>query len=421
MRCSIMHSRRLLAAVVLFVAAAYAAPDPKLTGAALQPRNYRIVVRSAAAEEDLDAAVASLYKEQNWRIELNGAAVPVLEVIVLNRTRTIELRYPQAEIPASHSRDIAKDALRVTYTPTGTVLVVPTGPSEVGTASGRSPLAGCLAFGLTAEKEDADIDITGGFQAGVNAKPQYFWSAKAQCALLGDAGTSATGELDLSFTGEASQQRNADPDSLKAGITWRKRIAIPKTRRGWIFNADALSYEFERAVKSEAVLGAGEIQQREFLEKNSNLMWTGMARYVTGLHPLNVTLGLAGFEAGRSLTRTIKSDSRSSAQQLVSRLNFNIDAYTHLFTKGNRRIVTFHGHHTLRVPFRPEPFTRASENGGKMYLTTKPRHWTLVELIFPIANGASINLQYKRGSLPPSFEFVDHQVTIGFNLLLARH
>jgi hypothetical protein len=24
------------------------------------------------------------------------------------------------------------------------------------------------------------------------------------------------------------------------------------------------------------------------------------------------------------------------------------------------------------------------------------------------------------GSLPPSFEFVDHQVTIGFTLLLAR-
>ena len=55
-----------------------------------------------------------------------------------------------------------------------------------------------------------------------------------------------------------------------------------------------------------------------------------------------------------------------------------------------------------------------------MFLTARPRHWTLVDLVFLLTDGVGINVQYKRGSLPPSCEFVDHQGTIGFNLLLKR-
>jgi hypothetical protein len=55
-----------------------------------------------------------------------------------------------------------------------------------------------------------------------------------------------------------------------------------------------------------------------------------------------------------------------------------------------------------------------------MYLTDKPRRWSLVELAFPFPDGLALNVRYERGSLPLSFEFIDHQVTIGFNLLLKR-
>jgi hypothetical protein len=320
-------------------------------------------------------------------------------------------------ISALDIADIRENTLTVQFTPEVIRLVAPTGKDAPKPPSAPA-LSGCLALHLTKDKKKADIDITGGLQAGENAKPQYFWSVKAQCPFVLGEGA-RFGEFGPTFTGEASQQRNADPDALKAALTYRKIFAPRGTRDGWIFFGDAVSYEFERSVKKEAVLNEGEIEQQEFLKKNSNLMWSAMLRYVNGSPQLNWSFGLAGFEAGKALSRTVKKASTASNEQLVTRLHFNFDAYRTFFHKG-KPAVTFHGHHTVRVPFRQEPFTRTDENGGKMFLTNKPRHWTLVELAFLLTDGAGINVQYKRGSLPPSFEFVDHQVTIGFNLLLKR-
>src|SRR5204862_54633 len=146
---------------------------------------------------------------------------------------------------------------------------------------------------------------------GVGASPQYNWGVKAGCRMVyGDFG-----EIGPSFTGEASQQGNADPDSLKAGITWRKFKAFQDRPDGFKFTGDLLSYEFERKLKKEPVIENGKPVDREYLEKNSNLVWTGKAAYITGWRPFDATLTFAGFEAGKSVSRAVKKDARSDKSQ----------------------------------------------------------------------------------------------------------
>ncbi len=408
-----VNSAALLLALPLAAWTQDGPPDPKLAHVSISTVRRTITIGSDASQKEFDAAVSDLYKRDNWRVEYLQQTVEIEPPVILPN-RSIQLKYRPGAIPALPPSELPAGSVHIRYVPLGTDLVASTGAEKPASAS--SPLDGCLKFVGTDDKEEADIDITGGVQAPEDAKPQYFWRVKAGCSILGEP-RKWPGQLSFTFTSEASQEPNADPDAMKAGIAWLKRISPKNTRRAWILMGNPLSYEFERKINPEHVIQEGEVVKRDTIEKNSNLMWSGMARLVTGWRPTNVTLGLIGFEAGRSLSRTVKADSRDSSNQPIARLHFNADAYRHLFACG-KRILVFHGHHTVRLPFKPEPYTRASENDGKMYLTNKPRHWTLIELLFPFTDGFGVNVQYKRGSEPPSFEFVNHQVTIGFNLLL---
>lgn len=415
MRYSIMPGLNLLAAGLAAAALGWAANPVKLSRPTLVLESNKIVVTYDSDEDDITAALPALGNPDNWKVQIAGSDVPLERVAIDVADLTLDLFYKHGAIAAFDRTDIPRGDLIVLYTPLSIRLVVPTAPAKPPKSAG---FGSCLDWKLTKDKKKADLDLSGGLQAGVNATPEYFWSVKATCPfVLGDG--AKYGRIGPSFTGQAAQQTNADPDSLKAGVTYRKIIAPQETRNSWILSGDVLSYEFERNVKKPAVLSGGAIAQQRFLEKNTNLMWTGMAQYVNAWPQLNWTLGFAGFEAGKALTRTIKPASQSAHDQLVARLHLSLDTYRTFFSKG-KPALTFHGSHTVRLPFQPEPFTKADENGGLMYLTDKPRHWTLIEFVFLLSDGAGINVTYKRGSLPPSFEFVDHQVTIGFNLLLKH-
>ena len=412
---------RWLALITFLTSAVWSADDKiKIGAASISPRTRLVEVTISPDQKTFDAAVKSLSNPSSWQVNYRGASITITEASVNPIRGSVTLHYPPGQVSESSEFDIPKDTVDVTYLPDKANAKVLTGPPATPpVVKWHGFLSGCTSFGFTDEKDKADIDLTGAFQAGVNAKPQYNWSAKAKCSMLGTA-RKTHGELDLSFTGEASQQNNADPDSMKAGVKWIRRVNFSKSRRGFLFDVDALSYEFERKVKDEAVLKDGNPALRKYLDKNSNLIWGGLARYNFGWKPLSLTLGFVGFEGGAAVSRTIKADSRSGGPWPVARLHFDGDAYRYLY-KGTRTVLTIHAHHTLRLPFKQEPYTRITENGGDMYLTNKPRNWTLLELGIPLADGANISIQYKRGTLPPSFEFVNHQLTVGFNLLLAKH
>jgi hypothetical protein len=311
----------------------------------------------------------------------------------------------------------------VTYLPTSQRLTLATGKAE---STAAPPTIECWKFAFTDDKKKADIDVSGGWQAGVGAKPQYYWTAKAACPF--DLGEGAKyGRLGPSFTGQAATednpQSNANPNSMKAGLTWDYIQALQSSRNGFLYSADLVSYEFENKAKKEAVLGAtGTPILQNYLAKDSNLIWDAMARYSwNNKYPLGVswTLGFAGFEAGRSLTRTVRNASQTSVNQPIARVMFNFDIYKDFYYK-DKTVFTLHGQQVLRLPLEPEPFLEAGVNGGNQFLTTRPRHWSLVEANWMVTKGAGLALTYKRGTLPPAFDFVDHQIMLGFSVQLKH-
>ena len=79
---------------------------------------------------------------------------------------------------------------------------------------------------------------------------------------------------------------------------------------------------------------------------------------------------------------------------------FDFDIYKVVYSH-KESALTLHGQQVLRLPFQQEPFQDAGVNSGNKFLTSKPRHWSLIETSWMIAKGAGIALTYKRGSLPP--------------------
>jgi len=414
------RNARPIAALVM-IASGLAAQDPvKFQAPTIELEEHIITVAVSSNLTDFLAAAAALSDPSNWQITLEGRPVPIRRVGLNPRQRTVTISYHARYVPYEDTAEIPAGTLVVTFRPVPPNLVISTGDSTPKPPVGGHPLSRCFSFKLTDEKKKADIDITGAWQIGENAKPLYSWSVKATCPSAIGVGAKY-GSIGPAFTAEASQQANADPDAMKASLAYRKDKPLNKVRRdGLQFNADFLSLEFERKIAKEAVIGAeGKPTQRKYIDKNSNVMWSGNLKYVNAWRPVNWTLGLGGFEAGRAISSTVKADSQSRERQAVSRLVFDLDLNRPLFVAG-KRVLDLHGNHTLRLPFRPEPFQRVGENGGEVYLTNKPRHWTVVEANWLVAKGAQLSFQYKRGSLPPSFEFVGHQLTVGMNLLLKH-
>jgi hypothetical protein len=86
-------------------------------------------------------------------------------------------------------------------------------------------------------------------------------------------------------------------------------------------------------------------------------------------------------------------------------------------------IFTFSASWQARIPFTPEPFTTAQflpDDTGKISrqkvvsLRQNTRHYVQVDATWNVTKLIGIQAEYKYGSLPPLFELVNHQATIGF-------
>jgi hypothetical protein len=373
--------------------------------ASINSERSMVVVNSTTERAKFLAALTELKDQSRWKVFYKGTGVKIESVEVDERTRVVRLAYDPDSSLLPPTSQLKTGDLVVEYHPAGA------DPLTISSITKIFPIGG---FRFTSSKKTADVDISGGVQAGVAAKPQYFWNVKAGYPFYLPNGR---GQISPTFEGKASQQRNADPDSLKASIKYDRRWPITG-RKGLALDADLLGYEFERAIKNEYVVVDGEAKKRQFLEKNTNIVWSGTASWVSAWPVVNFNIAFAGIETGKAVTRTIKKDSRNHEVQGIARQRFKLDLFRNGMVGGRK--VTFDGHYSVRLPLIAEPFQRAGVNGDQPFLTKKPRHNVDANLGFLVNNGLGITVQYKYGSLPPSFEFVDHQVTIGFNLLLKR-
>jgi hypothetical protein len=69
-----------------------------------------------------------------------------------------------------------------------------------------------------------------------------------------------------------------------------------------------------------------------------------------------------------------------------------------------------------RGPRRDEIVTERSEAPEVRFLSTKPRHYADIALRIPITPYIAIKPQYKWGSQPPAFPFLDHQYTLNLEM-----
>lgn len=280
---------------------------------------------------------------------------------------------------------------------------------------------------FTTDKKNANFDISGSVQTGVDAKPQYTWSVLAKYPVEYQ-GSIYVFKAGPKFTGTASQEPNADPDSLSAGAASEFDFSDTKLLGkslpiNFLFNP--IDYEFERKPKQEAVLNNGKATLNKYRQKNTNLIVSGQAQFVEAwkykkmnLPNVNVNLGT---ELGSAVSRSVLNVApKSGYSDNPLRAVAGADVYFDLPKVAKYPFLSVDGHYTVRSPFHPEPFKQDGVNNGNEFYSTKARHYVAVNLARTIVKGANLTAQYRFGSLPPTFSFVDHQVTIGFEVVLGK-
>lgn len=127
---------------------------------------------------------------------------------------------------------------------------------------------------LVEDAKDADITITGALQAAVGDTPQYSYSIDGKY----DVFSTNSHAIAATFKAVASQQHNADPDSMKLAANYRWLMNLPR-RWGAIVNSDLVSYEFEREIKQDKPVALDKPIPK-FIEKNSNRVHSAQITFI---------------------------------------------------------------------------------------------------------------------------------------------
>lgn len=283
------------------------------------------------------------------------------------------------------------------------------------------------ALGFSADKKNANFDVSGSLQTGVGATPQYTWSVLAKYPVE-YTGSSFVFLAGPQFTGTASQKTNADPDSMAAGLPIEVDFPdVKKLVTAANFVVNPVNYEFERKPKQEAVLVNGKATLNSYQQKNTNLitsvqmqLWKEWPRYKKTFNPPNVGINL-GTEFGTAISRSVLNlNNHAGYSDNPLRTVAGADMNFNLPKLGKSPFLSVDGHYTVRSPFHPEPFQQAKVNGGNEFYSTKARHYIAVNFARALAKGANLTVQYRFGSLPPTFCFIDHQITIGLEIILGK-
>lgn len=286
-------------------------------------------------------------------------------------------------------------------------------------------------FKPSTDKTNSNLNVSGSLQSGVGATPQYQWDITAKAPVEYNLPTWVF-IFGPQFTGKASQKTNADPDSLSASLATNFDFPFNKFFNKSVpisISCDLVDYEFEEKAQQEAVLENGKPTIHQYQQMNSNLIASGQVQFVSGwggsvekkrgdLVGLNLDLGT---EAGSAESRSIQNlTAKPGYSDNPLRAVAGADLYFDLPKVLKNPFVSVDSHYTVRSPFNPEPFKQAGINNGNEFYSTKARHYIAVNFTRILAKGSNLTVQYRYGSLPPTFSFVDHQVTIGLQVLLGK-
>ncbi len=292
-------------------------------------------------------------------------------------------------------------------------------PDEGLTAASESP----PDTGLQAAKgkDDADIYLFGSFLAGVSTKPIYTLDAKLHWGKDLRKGWSWGVDASILANGDAkppADRTRIDPDSIKGSFGFTR---VQSFDRGWW---TGMIYDLMPA-------------QGEFTRKYplSNFVPAAYARFTTRPQPLGrawvAFYPQLGFEGGTNLNRPgvlFNQPVDLSGYRGIARLFYAGLAEWYIMTAhpGGDDVYRFtlEAKAQARTPLTLEPYVTTEYVNGQRATITRLRKNTRPE-VEVAANYAftklfGVKAQYLYGSLPPLFQFTDHQVTVGFTFKAKR-
>ena len=165
------------------------------------------------------------------------------------------------------------------------------------------------------DPKDADITITGALQTAVGDKPQYSYSIDGKYDVYSTGGHA----IAATFKATASQQHNADPDSMKLAANYRYLRNLPM-RWGMLVNSDLIAYEFERAIKEDKPVALDKPIPK-YVDKNSNRVHSAQVTFIRSTNFGSFFFRPVGIEGGSYISRTVHAASNTHEENDIRRFS----------------------------------------------------------------------------------------------------
>lgn len=292
-------------------------------------------------------------------------------------------------------------------------------------AHGQSP----FALRRSANRASSDVYLSGSYASAVGESTVYAFDLKLRYPRfyrrLNPGSLGGRRYFVFSPLGEFTTSRGtrASPDRIRLGadIVYLWDANPPEGRRPLVASRQWITQpagEFDRRFATRSFVAAS------FYRLVFRSLNTLDARGAPKALKLGFTPTLdAGFEGGENfrnrLSRKTLAGGFTPGSGAIARIYGGVSVEQQLFT---RQIVA-QAAYQYRGPLRAEAFAyrprpRAGEARPQPVdtLTAKPRHSVELGLGFPLASWFSLKPLYRWGSLPPSFNFLDHQFQISLEL-----
>src|ERR1035441_470480 len=263
-------------------------------------------------------------------------------------------------------------------------------------------------FSKADTKDAADIYLFGSFLAGNSTKPLYTIDAKlAWVPEIKESGYFFGVQSTLSTNANSNppvDRSRIDPDSITAALALQHRFSEIS------IDINPLRGEFSRKYPASDIVTAG------------TLKWISHPAYGHG--QAFVFYPFVGYELGKNLNTPrmlFKQPVDLSHYDRITRGVFGARSAFLLFKKSvaadSPYRFAIQGDYTGRVLFAPEPFVTSGYSGSNhislVSVRENTRHYLECGITYNVNDLLGIEAKYKFGSLPPLFEFIDHQVVIG--------
>lgn len=274
-------------------------------------------------------------------------------------------------------------------------------------------------FGVPKSNHDADVYLFGSYLAGAGTKPLY--SIDARVAWMPEfrdsgyfLGISSTVAVNSSSSPPLDKS-SADPDSLAAAL------ALRFMRRGFLFEIEPAKGEFARRYPASSFVPAAMVK------------WVRDPIFNTSRHAA-VFYPYAGVEAGANLNKPqtfLGQPLNLSQYGLVGRFVLRGYGAYYIVKKepdnNDPYLFEFYADYTARFLMTNEPLVTSEYIDGVrqpvLQLQSDPRQYLESGIAWNVSKHVGLEAKYKHGSLPPMFEFLDHQVSVGvtFKTKLPAH